>query len=103
MSVAVRQGGRLQRPGQWRFGVDERDKGWLNFCRAKGAKAAKSRSDAMTIARRFNAGFVVKYNSKSRRDDRGFQNEIHWQTRKRCVMRSAVPVGLWPMQAMTRR
>jgi hypothetical protein len=36
--------------GQWPFGVDERGKGRLNFCRAKDAKAAKSRSDAMEIS-----------------------------------------------------
>jgi hypothetical protein len=28
--------------GQWQFGVDERGKGRLNFCRAKDAQAAKS-------------------------------------------------------------
>jgi hypothetical protein len=38
------------------FGVDEQGKGRLNFCRAKDAKAAKSRRDAMTIAQPFMAG-----------------------------------------------
>jgi len=42
--------------GQWQFRVDERGKGRLKSFRAKGAKAAKSRSDAMTIAQPFMAG-----------------------------------------------
>jgi len=36
--------------GQWQFGVDERGKGRLKSFRAKGAKAAKSRSDAKEIS-----------------------------------------------------
>jgi len=36
--------------GQWQFGVDERGKGRLNFCRAKDTKAAESRSDALEIS-----------------------------------------------------
>ena len=52
--------------GQWQFGVDERGKGRLNFCRAKNAKAAKSRSDAMTIAQPFMAGSSVNQIKKSR-------------------------------------
>jgi len=38
----------------------------MNFCRAKGAKAAKSRSDAMTIAQPFMAGSSVNQMEKSR-------------------------------------
>jgi hypothetical protein len=45
--------------GQWQFGVDEWGKGRLKSFRAKGAKAAKSRSDAMTIAQSFMAGLNV--------------------------------------------
>jgi hypothetical protein len=58
--VAVRQGGRRQRPSRRQFGVDGRGKARLNFCRAKDAKAAKSRSDAMAIAQPFMAGYRVK-------------------------------------------
>jgi hypothetical protein len=46
--------------------VDERGNGRLNFHRAKGAKAAKARSDAMTIAQPFMAGYRVNQMNKSR-------------------------------------
>ena len=56
--VAVRLGGRLQRPGQWQFAVDERGKGRLNFYCANDAKGAESRSDAWKLASYEVAGNV---------------------------------------------
>ena len=56
--------------GQWQFGVDERGKGRLKSFRAKSAKAAKSRSDAMTIAQPFMAGYRVNKMKSPTRDGR---------------------------------
>ena len=46
------------------------------ICRPDGARDAKSRSDAMTIARHFNAGYVWKYDLKSRRLLRYLRNRL---------------------------
>jgi hypothetical protein len=68
LGLAVRQGGRLPRPGQIQFGVDPRGNGRLNFCHVKGAQAAKSRRDVVTMAQPFMAGHRVHQMQKSRRD-----------------------------------
>ena len=72
--------------------------GWTN-----GAKGVwSSQCDALTIARHFNAGF----NPQMIQVPQGrptFANRNHWQRRKPCAMRSAVPVGLGPVPATNRR
>ena len=56
-------GGRAPAPANGSLGWTN---GRLNFYRAKGAKAAKSRSGAMTIAQPFMAGYRVNQMKKSR-------------------------------------
>ena len=67
--------------GQGQFGVDERGKGRLNFYRARGAKAAKSRSDAWKLASYEVAGNVSdKFGRPERTLDfrRPFRTDFDW-------------------------
>jgi hypothetical protein len=84
-------GGRAQAPANGSLG-------WTNGARG----VWSSQRDALTIARHFNAGF----NPQMIQVPQGrptFANRNYWQLRKPKAMRSAVPVGLWPVPATTRR
>jgi hypothetical protein len=94
--------------GQWQFGVDERGKGHLKFCRTKNATAAKSRSDAWKLASYEVAGNVA---DKFARPERTTDSAVPsgrisiWAVNQtlRVWLISSCPVGTKPARGRKRQ